>query len=112
MKSTGVSVKNLRMANVLKLDRMSFRDLSLRDKKIGKVWFWTRNNCQKSITLPNSRTLYMTNENILFFNFLEIVYVSKMAIPKCPSVMSRRDTFSQDIKIYFLSGNFGSMNEV
>ena len=25
--------KNLRMANVLKLDRMSFRDLSLRDKK-------------------------------------------------------------------------------
>ena len=100
------------MANVLKLDRMSFRDLSLRDKKIGKVWFWTRNNCQKSITLPNSRPLYMTNENILFFNFMEIFYVSKMAILKCPSVMSRRDTFSQDIKIDFLSGNFGSMNEV
>ena len=70
-----LSVKNLRMANVLKLDRMSFRDLSLRDKKIGKVWFWTRNNCQKSITLPNSRPLYMTNENILFFNLMEIFYV-------------------------------------
>ena len=95
------------MTNVLKLDRMSFRD-----KKIGKVWFWTRNNCQKSFTLPNSRPLYMTNENILFFNFMEIFYVSKMAILKCPPVMSRRDTFSQDIKIDFLSGNFGSMNEV
>ena len=102
------------MANVLKLhvDRMSFRDLSFRDKKIGKVWLWTRNNCQKSITLPNSRPLYMTNENILFFNFMEIFYMSKMAILKCPSVMSRRDTFSQYIKIDFLSGNFGSMNEV
>ena len=68
------------MANVLKLDRMSFRDLSLCDKKIGKVWFWTINNCKKSITLPNSRPVYMTNENILFFNFMEIFYVSKMAI--------------------------------
>ena len=100
------------MANVLKIDRMCLRDLSLRDKKIAKVWFWTRNNCQKSITLPNSRPLYMTNENILFFNFMEIVYVSKMSILKCPSMTSRRDTFSQDIKIDFLSGNFGSMNEV
>ena len=47
----------------------------------------------------------MANENILFFNFMEIFYVSKMAILKCPSVMSRRDTFSQAIKIDFLSGN-------
>ena len=81
------------MGNVLKIDRMSLRDLSLRDEKIGKVWFWTRNNCQKSITLSNSRPLYMVNKNILFFYFIKIFYVSKMAIPKCPSVTSRRDTF-------------------
>ena len=99
------------MANVLKLDRMSFRDLSLHDKKYEKFRFGPEIT-QKSIALPNSRPLYMTNENILFFNFMEIFYVSKMAILKCPSVMSRRHTFSQDIKIDFLSGNFGSMNEV
>ena len=34
---------------------------------------------------------------------MEIFYVSKMAIQnqKCPSVMSRRDTFNQHIKIDF-----------
>ena len=82
------------MGNVLKIDRMS-----LRDERIGKVWFWTRNNCQKLITLPNSRPLYMANKNIFFFYLLKIFYVSKMAILKCPSVTSRRDTFGQDIKI-------------
>ena len=55
------------MRNVLRIDRMSLRDLSLRDEKIGKVWFWTRNNCQKSITLPNSRPLYMASKNIFLF---------------------------------------------
>ena len=100
------------MGNVLKIDRMSLRDLSLRDKKTGKVWFRTRNNCQKSITLPNSRPLYMANKNILFFYFIEIFDVSKMAILKCPSVTSRRDTFGQDIKIDFFLGNFVSMVEV
>ena len=94
------------MGNVLKIVRMSLRDLSLRDEKIGKVWFWTRNNCQKSITLPNSRPLYMANKNIFFFYLLKIFYVSKMAILKCPSVTSRRDTIGQDIKIDIFSENF------
>ena len=77
--------KNHRVINVLKIDRMS-----LRDEKIGKVWFWTRNNCQKAITLPNSRPLYMANKNIFFVYLLKIFYVSNMAILKCPSMMSRR----------------------
>ena len=59
------------MGNVLKIDRMS-----LRDENIGKVWFWTRNSCQKSITLPNRRPLYMANNNIYLFYFIEIFYVS------------------------------------
>ena len=92
------------MGNVLRIDRMSLRDLSLRDEKIGKVWFWTRNNCQKSITLPNSRALYMANKNVFFFYLLKIFYVSKMAILKCPSVTSRRDAFGQDITIDIISG--------
>ena len=81
------------MGNVLKIDRMSLRELTLRDEKIGKVWFWTRNNCQKSTTLLNNRPLYMANNNIFVFHFIEIVYVSKMAILKCPSVTSRRVIF-------------------
>ena len=98
--------------NVLKIDRMCLRDVSLRDEKLGKIWFWIRNNCHKSITLPNSRPLYMANKNIFFFYLLNIFGVSKMAILKCSSVTSRRDTFGLDIKIDIFSGNFGSIVEV
>ncbi len=93
MKNTYISIKTCQMGNVLKIDRMSLRDLSLRDEKIGKVSFWIRNNCQKSTTLHNSRPLYMANKNIFLFYFINIFYVSKIAILKCPSVTSRRDTF-------------------
>ena len=99
------------MGNVLRIDRMSLRDLSLRDEKIGKVWFWTRNNYQKSITLPNSRPLYLANKNIFFFYLIKIFYVSKMAILKGPSVMSQRDKFGHDMKIDIFLGNFGSLVE-
>ena len=99
------------MGNVLKIDRMSLRELSLRDEKIGKVWFWIRNNRQKSTTLHNSWPLYMANKIIFLFYFIDIFYVSKIAIVKCPSVTSRRDTFGL-IKIDFFSRNFGSIVEV
>ena len=67
--------------------------LTLRDEKIEKVWFWIRNNCQKSTILHNSRPLYMAIKNIFLFYFIEIFYMSKMAFLKCPSVTSQRDTF-------------------
>ena len=73
--------------------------MSLRDEKIGKVWFWTRNNSQKSITLSNNWPLYMVNKNILLFYPIKIFYVFKLAIKKCPSVTSRRDTFGQTLKL-------------
>ena len=82
------------MGDVLKIDRMSLRDLSLRDERSR-----TRNNSPKSITLSNSRPLYMVNKNILLFYFIKIFYVSKLAIKKCPSVTSRRDTLGQRLKL-------------
>ncbi len=76
------------MGNVLlKIDRMSLRELSLRDEKIGKVWFWIRNNCQKSTTLHNSRPLYMANKNIFLFYFIKIFYNVQNGVSK----VSRRD---------------------
>ena len=41
----------------------------------------------------------MANMNI--FPFVRNIFVSKMAILKCPSMTSRRDTFGQDIKWTF-----------
>ena len=93
------------MGNVLKIDRMSLRDLSLRDEKNRKKFGFEPEITQKSITLPNSRPLYMTNKNIFFFYLLKKMYVSKMAMLMCPSVTSRRDTFGQDIKIDIFLGN-------
>ena len=80
-------------------------------KEVGKVWFWTRNNSQKSITLSNSRPLYMVNKNILLFYFIKIFYVSKLAIK-----VSLRDVTEghiwPKIKIDCFSQNFGYMVEV
>ena len=87
------------MRDVLKIDRMSLRDLSLRDERSRKSLVLDQNNSQKSITLSNSRPLYMVNKNILLFYFIKIFYVSKLAIKKCPSVTSRRDTFGQRLKL-------------
>ena len=76
------------MGNVLKVDRMSLRDLSLRDEKIGKVSFWIRNNCQKSTTLHNSRPLYMANKNIFLFYFIDIIF---LCVQNCDCKVSLRD---------------------
>ena len=73
------------MGDVLKIDLMS-----LRDEKIGKVWFWARTNCQKSTTLCNSWPLYMAIKNIFLFYFIKIFYVSNIAILKCPSMTSQQ----------------------